>query len=311
MKKDLSVKSKAIFVLLISIILLSIAPLIIRWVPAPGVVTSFYRMFIAACFISVITLFQRNFANKTKTSWKLWILPVLAGMSSGVDHSLWSTAVGNTFVAKANLLNHIAPLWVGLIAVFILREKYAKRFWLGLVIVLSGAWAISGANIEDFSTLKFNGEGFAVFSSFFYAGYIILSEQSRKFYGSLRFVQISSFAASCVLGIIILLNGWSLIGYSGRTYLLFLTVGLLSQVGGYYCLAYSLGKIPASIVSPFLLLHPVVTAALASVIFQENLQISQIIGGVLVLVGIYIITLSKPKEKLIQTNDTSSWPIIP
>lgn len=296
MKHHLSSRISAFLILLFGIFLLSIAPLIVRWAEAPGVVTSFYRMFLAACIITAINLFRKKSSKKTSYSWRIWILPILAGICSGFDHSLWSTAIENTFIAKANLLNFIAPLWVGLAAVLFFRTKYPSSFWIGIFVVLAGAWAISGAKINDFSTLKFNGEGFAFISSFFYASYILLSEQSRRTYGSLDFVQRSSFAASAVLAVIILINGHSFAGYSAQTYLLFLAVGIISQIGGYLCLVYSLGKLPAPLVSPMLLLQPVLTAIWASLLFNEKLQSAHLIGGILVLAGIFIIGQAKPKE---------------
>ncbi len=296
MHKPLSSKTSAFLVLFLGIFLLSAAPLIIRWADAPGVVTSFYRMFFAACVLTLINLFRKNSSERSAVPRNLWILPLLAGISSGIDHSLWSTAIENTYIAKANLLNYIAPLWVGLVAVVFLRQKYGFSFWIGISSVLLGAWGISGARIDDFSTVKFNGEGFAFFSSFFYAGYMILSEQSRRYYSSMDFVQKSSFAASIVLAVIMLVNGYSFFHYSAQTFLLFLVVGILSQMGGYFCLVYSLGKLPAPIVSPVLILQPVLTAIWAAILFNEKLRTMQLVGGCLVLLGVYIISQVNQKN---------------
>lgn len=293
MQKNISSKTFSIFILVIGIILLSIAPLIIKWAEAPGVVTSFYRMFIAASLITFIKITKKRPKAICRVPLAVLIAPVIAGLFSGIDHSLWSSAIHNTFVAKANLLNYIAPIWVGLVSVFLLHKNYSNLFWVGLIIVLLGAWAISGVTINDFSTVSFRGEGFAFFSSFFYAGYILISEQSRKKIGSASYVQISSFSASIVLLIIMIINGYSLTGYSNQTFLLFGAAGLFSQLGGYLCLVYSLGKLSAPIVSSFLILQPVLTAILATVFFNETIEVIQLLGGIFVLGGIFLIDRSK------------------
>jgi drug/metabolite transporter (DMT)-like permease len=282
--------------LILGIIFLSISPLFVRWADAPGVVTSFFRMTTVVIITGLIFLIGKKPVVNQRISKKLWLLPILGGIFSGIDHTLWSTSIESTYVANATLLNYIAPLWVGLVAIFILREKYKSYFWAGMALVLAGAWIISGVNFSDLSTFSMRGEGFAIISSIFYAGYFIFSQRSRKHFPVLSYLLISSFAAMSVLLIIIISTGKTLFGYSGNTYLLFLLAGIISQFGGYYCINYALGEIPASIVSAVLILQPVLTALLAAQFVGEPIGVGQLLGGGLVLVGVYILNLSKQSE---------------
>jgi drug/metabolite transporter (DMT)-like permease len=61
-------------------------------------------------------------------------------------------------------------------------------------------------------------------------------------------------------------------------------------------LAYALGHLPASIVSPTMVLQPVVTALLAIPLLGEIPSIWQGIGGGIALIGIYIVNLSHQSE---------------
>jgi drug/metabolite transporter (DMT)-like permease len=281
----------------LGILFLSFSPLFTHWADAPGIVTSFYRMLIA--LLVLMPFFKKIFPSQTikgeaRLTWHQILIPVLAGVFSGIDHALWGTALKETSVANATLLNYISPLWVSLIAIFVLKEKYKTYYWLGLVLVLLGS--ISVLNIFN-TTMTFNfwGEGFAVISSFFYAGYFLFTQKGRTFLTTLQQLLISLLSCCLTLGLIIIVLQLSVIGYSQTTFLIFFLSAILSQLLGYFSLTHSLGKIPASIVSPSLSLQPVITALLAIPFASQNLAAHQIIGGALVLVG--IITINKSEIK--------------
>ena len=66
-------------------------------------------------------------------------------------------------------------------------------------------------------------------------------------------------------------------------------LAIITHVGGWLAINDSLGYIPASIVSVTLLAQPVLTAILAIPLLGEALFPLQVIGGILVLIGIYIV----------------------
>jgi drug/metabolite transporter (DMT)-like permease len=66
-------------------------------------------------------------------------------------------------------------------------------------------------------------------------------------------------------------------------------MGLISQVIGYLAINYALGHLPASLVAPTMLGQPVMTALLALPLLGERLTQGQVLGGVAVLAGVYIV----------------------
>lgn len=279
--------------LIAGVIFLSISPLFVRWADAPGIVTSFFRMTTVTILVGFIFLINGKTVLNVKSGKWLWLLPVLGGLSSAFDHALWSTSIENTTVANATLLNYIAPLWVGLISIYFLKEKYKRYFWVGLIFVLSGAWVVSGVSLEAFRNFSIKGEGFAIISSFFYAAYFLISQRGRRSFSVLQYLFLTSSAAMLMLFILILLTGSTIYGYNKTTYIIFILAGLISQFGGYFCINYALGAIPASIVSSVLILQPVTTALLAIKFENEPISLFQLLGGVFVLGGVYLINSSK------------------
>lgn len=81
-------------------------------------------------------------------------------------------------------------------------------------------------------------------------------------------------------------------------YLAFLGAALVSQIGGYLAVGYALGYLRASLVAPTMLGQPVVTALLAIPLLGETLGMGQVIGGVAVLAGIYLVHASREKQQI-------------
>ena len=137
------------------------------------------------------------------------------------------------------------------------------------------------------------GDMLAVAAGVFYAGYFLVTEVGRKKLDTLTYVWMVDLIAAITLLLISLGMNMPLTGYPPQTYLAFLGAALVSQVGGYLSIGYALGHLPASIVSPTLIGQPVVTALLAIPLLGEALRTEQLLGGLFVLLGIYLVHRSR------------------
>jgi drug/metabolite transporter (DMT)-like permease len=137
------------------------------------------------------------------------------------------------------------------------------------------------------------GDLLAMAAGVFYAGYFIVTERGRQKMDTLSYVWLVDLFATIILLLITLGMKMPLSGYPTQSYLAFLGAALVSQVGGYLAIVYALGHLPASIVSPTLIGQPVVTALLAIPLLGEALRTEQLLGGLVVLVGIYLVHRSR------------------
>jgi drug/metabolite transporter (DMT)-like permease len=133
------------------------------------------------------------------------------------------------------------------------------------------------------------GDLLAITAGVFYAGYFLVTERGRQKMDTLSYIWLVDLVAAFTLLLISLGMRMPLSGYPPKTWLAFLGAALVSQVGGYLSIGYALGHLPASIVSPTLIGQPVVTALLAIPLLGEALMTEQWIGGLVVLVGIYLV----------------------
>ncbi len=282
----LSQRSLAYLALGFSVLVLSLSAMFVRWAGVPGTVTSFYRMAIAGLFLTVFI--GKRSVGRLPGRKALLLLPLLGGLFTALDHTVWSTAIGMTNIANATLLNNIAPLWVALVAFLFWKERLSKRFWMGLALALVGAAVVFGNDLMFAAHLSL-GDLLALFSSLFYAGYFLVTQRSREHFETMPYVWLTVLTAAVVLLAVNLATGQQLTGFAPRTYLIFLAAALISQIGGYFSMVYALGKLPAAVVSPTMIAQPVLTALIAIPFAGEFLTPGQWLGGFAVLLGIYLV----------------------
>ena len=268
------------------VLALSFSSLFIRWSEAPGPVTSFYRFGFAALFMLPIAARQMRKTGIPPAA--LIVFPLAAGIFSTLDHGTWSMAIDYTRVANATLLNNMSPVWVALFAALVWREQLTGKFWLGLVITIFGASAVIGADFFQ-DTGMTGGNLLALLSSVFYAGYFLVTQRGREKIAVLPYIWLVSLFGALGLLVFSLVLGMPLSGFSGTTWLIFLAAALLTQVGGYFAIAYALGHLPASVVAPTLVLQPVITALLAVPLAGEMLSTWQWLGVLAVVGGVYLV----------------------
>jgi drug/metabolite transporter (DMT)-like permease len=273
-------------VLGIGILALSLSGMFVRWAKAPGPVTIFYRLFLAALILLPFFV-RRCLKDRTITRSNI-IFPLMGGVASAFDIGLWSVSLGYTTVSNAILIGNIAPLWVALAGLIFFRERLKRKFWFGLLLTLSGAVLIMGSDFLLRPRLGI-GDLMAFGSSAFYAIYYLVTERGRKSLDALSYSWLVALSAAATLFIINTLLEYPFTGYSTQTWLAFLGAALVAQITGYLSVSYALGHLPASVVSPTMIGQPVLTTLLAIPLLGEIPFPIQIIGGIVALAGIYVI----------------------
>lgn len=279
----------------IGILSLSFSAMFVRWANAPGPVTAFYRLSFSVLLL--LPFFLPHLKTNPFTRSRAVIFPLLAGVFTACDLGLWTASLSYTTASNATLLGNTSPLWVALGTWLILKQKLSSGFWRGLTFSLLGAALIMGTDFIMHPRFGV-GDAMALFTGFFYGGYFLFTEKSRTVFDPVSHIWFVGIGASISLFIINLLIGNRLTGFEQNTWLVFLATALVSQIIGYMSLAYALGHLPASVVSPTMILQPVVTTFLAIPLLGEIPSVWQGIGGVIALIGIYIVNQSHLRNQI-------------
>ncbi len=267
------------------VLCISFTAIFTKWAHVPGPVAAAWRMLVATAVLAI------PFAREARR----WRAKERAGLKWGVMGGLWfainlgmlNSALLLTSAANATLLDNTAPIWVGLGALFLFKEKLRARYWVGLALALAGAAVVTGFNPAGGIHLQ-SGDALAFTGALFYAGYLLNTQRARRNLSGLSYAWIIALTAAVALFAISLALRLPLTGYPLKSYLSLLAVGVLSQAGGWLLISYALGYLPASAAVIVLLAQPVLTGLLAVPLLGEALTIRQAIGGALALTGIYL-----------------------
>lgn len=287
---------KSYILLILGAILISFSPVLIKDTGAPGTVTAFYRLFFGTITLIVPFTITR-IKSKEKLKIKGVLIAVVAGLCLAIDMAMWATGIMLSNAAMPTLVGNLAPLWVGIGAFFFFKERQNSKFWIGLLIALTGVTFLMVQDLYQPDGI-FKGLTLGLFAGMFYAAFMLLTQIGRKFLNTISYLFISSLATSIFLGIFVLVQGIEFTGYAPKAWILFVIMGVMIQAGAWFLINFAQGYLPASLVSATLLAQPVLAAVIAFLMLGEKLTLWQIIGGIVVVTGIYTVHFAKMKKKI-------------
>ncbi len=276
--------------LALGVFALGFSALFVRWANAPGTVTAMYRTGVASLVLTPF-VWQRRHAPSSLSRPHLRYI-VWGGVFTALDLALWNAGINRTAAGTATLLANTAPLWVALYASIFLREHLPPRFWVALVLTLSGSVIVLGTDFFHHPAFSI-GDLLALGSGLFYAGYYLTTQRGRQHIDTLSYIWGMGLVSSASLLAISLALGFPILAYPPQSYLAFLGAALITQLGGYVSMGYALGHLPASVVAPTMIGQPVLTILLAIPLLGEMPHPLQWFGSAIVLTGIYLIHRSR------------------
>jgi drug/metabolite transporter (DMT)-like permease len=279
----------AYLTLTVGLIAIGFSAIFVRQAGVPGTVASFYRMAIPTVILAAPAI-KRLRERKWSRPALRWA--VMGGFVFALDLVFWASGVVISGATIPTLLANTAPVWVGLGALLFFREELPRKFWVGLAIALLGTALVLG--LESLRSMSFDlGAVLGLLSGIFYGAFFLITQRGRESLDALSYFWVSAVSATAFLFVFSLLLRQPMWGFTPKTYLNLLALGLISQGVGLLALNYVQGLLPATIVSTTLLGQPVMTALLAVSLLGEKLQPQQILGGAVVLLGVYIVHRSR------------------
>ena len=225
------------------------------------------------------------------------MIAVLCGAIFACDIAVWNISILLTKAAISTLIANLAPVWVGIGAILFLKEKPGRIFWIGTAIALFGVSVIVG--IDKIYNSRLNaGHFLAILASLFYACYLLIMRKGRLHLDTVTFTTISMFSSSVVLFFISVFTGTQLSGFSINSWEALIGLGLVSQLGGWLAINYTMAYMPPTIASVSLLSQSVFTALIAIPILGEKLTKIEVFGAAIVLFGIFLVNKKMFKRKV-------------
>jgi drug/metabolite transporter (DMT)-like permease len=276
----------ALAALAAAVMAISWSAIFVRWARMPGVSSAFYRTLIAAPVLwAVVPVLGRARPRLSRNT--IWIA-VAGGIFFAGDVGFWNVAVMHTSAGNATFLSNTAPLFVGLMIWMTTGKLPSARFWMALLVGLAGTGLIVVAD-QHHAVSRSAADGLAMLAAVCFAAYLVITGRLRAVCDSALLLALSTSASAVTLLIWALSAHISLAVPGASSWWALAGLGLVCQVGGYFCLTYALGHLPTTVTSILWLMIAPLTGLFALMVFGERMGPLEIAGGGLVLAAIWIV----------------------
>jgi drug/metabolite transporter (DMT)-like permease len=267
--------------LLLGATFIALSPIFVRVAEVGPTASAFWRVALAVPLLWPL-------AARTPSARIDWKLLLAAGLAFAGDLAFWHWSLQFTSVANSTLLANLASLFVTAAAWLFWRERPSGTFLLGLAAALSGVVLLVHTSLQ-FSSRALLGDALAVVTAAFYAWYILAVKGARdRGAATLRVMAVTTTLTALVLLPVALASGEALLPRSMQGWLVLAGLAWISHCAGQGLIAYALAHLPAAFSSVSLLFQPVMAALFAWVLLSEPLGVLQVVGGVVVLAGIWL-----------------------
>jgi drug/metabolite transporter (DMT)-like permease len=213
---------------------------------------------------------------------------LLAGIFFALDLGVWHWSIVWTSVANSTLLANLAPIFVTLAGWLVWKQRFTKTFLAGMLVAITGMFVLVGPNFAIGGT-RLVGDALGALTAVFYAGYFLAIKVARDAGASTaRLMAWSTTITAIALLPVALLSPQPFLPADAHGWIVLFALALITQILGQGLIAYAFAHLSASLSSVSLLIQPVVAALAAWAIFGEAVGPAQLIGGAIVLAGIWL-----------------------
>ena len=206
-------------------------------------------------------------------------IPFIAGLNL--------TTAGNSALLIATI-----PVWAALLARLLGWERITPRMWLGISLSFLGVILVTVASPNGFSlnSSGFLGDLLTLVAAVCWAGYTVFSKDLLKRYSPLRVSTLALIPGVAGLWLVslpaVLQTDWSDLSVGGWAAVLY--SGVFSIAVAYVIWATGVQRVGAARTAVYNNLIPVVTFILAYLVLSQPMAPLQLLGGAVVLVGVWL-----------------------
>jgi drug/metabolite transporter (DMT)-like permease len=291
--------------LFISIIAVSFASIFILSCQAPPLSIAFYRLFFTTLLmLPLLTIRKKTREELCSLPKKTLVIMIIIGLILAAHFALWISSLKMTSVASSVILVTAHPILVAPVSFYFLKEKLSLVNALGITISLTGVGVLVIGNygFASFGLDTLQGNILAMLGGVAAGLYILGGRTLRKKVSTVTYAFVVYVVATITLFAICLILAAPVSNLAISDYGIILLMALVSGIFGHTLYNWSLGYIRASIMSVALLGEPIGSSLLAYLIPWINQQPSlyTIIGGSIILIGIYLTTRSIQEPEILE-----------
>ena len=272
--------------IIIGIIGISVSSIFVRYSSAPSIVTAAYRLSWTSLLMTPMIFTKRSVRKELLSLDKR---NVLLSISSGVFLALhfgfMFEALKHTSVASTTSIIATEVIWVSLGYTLILKGKLSFKASLIIVFTLLGSVLIAFG--DKASSGHLFGDSLALFAAISVAVYMLIGNVVRKSVTTTVYTYLVYVSGAVVLLLASFLTGNNIFKFGISPVIVGLLLAVFSTMMGHTVFSWCLKYFTPSFVSTCKLLEPVVAAIIAVFLFHELPTVYTVIGGFMILSGVF------------------------
>jgi len=260
----------------------------------PPLFVAFMVTILAGFFIGAIAFWRKEIFHNLNLKNIFWV--AVLGFFAGLGSIFAFLGLSLGRASEAGFIFQFETFFAAIFAFLFLKEKLSQNQALGLVAMLIGGYVFSTSLSYSFEI----GNLFFLGSAFVWGINDIIVKSKRKNLSPFFLAFGRNFFSLFILfPLAIQYLPDNLQKLTGQDAFYFLIYGLVVS-GIILSLYFALGFIKTAEATSYQLISPIITAVIAFFIFGERLNTIQLIGGGVILTGLYLMTgkIQKQKKRL-------------
>ena len=286
--------------LVVAVIAVSTSAILVRFSDAPSLVKAFYRVLFTIALLGPFAL-GRYVERIRSLSGRDLLVAGLAGMALAAHFASWFESLQWTSVAASVTLVQAQPLFVAGGAALLLDERVTRRMGIGIVVAISGMAVMSLGELLTSGALSgtrpLYGNALALVGAVMAGAYVLAGRSLRQHVPLIPYVLVVYGACALTLLGLVLVEGAPVVGYPTEEWLLFVGMAIGPGLFGHTVINWALAHVESSVVSVSLLGEPIGSTVLALLLLSEVPTPETIVGGAIVLGGIYVTTTGRSADR--------------
>jgi drug/metabolite transporter (DMT)-like permease len=269
--------------LLPAVLAVSSSAIFIRWAAAAPLAAAFWRGAMAGLLFIPIILIPRFRRELFALSWKR--IGVIAAATTVIClHQIcFISSLSYTSIAASTFLTSTQPIFTAFFGSLILKEHVGSRSWLMIAGALVGMALITMDRPMEGALF---GNMLAVCAAILAALYSLAARKLRQSTPLVPFMMIVHASGSVFLGLLVWIFDIPFGGYELKTWLGLVLLAFLPTAIGHTLLTFSVGFLPAFVVSSSLLGEPVGATILGAIFLGELPGLQTIVGATIIILFI-------------------------
>lgn len=273
----------------------SVSSIIIRFSEAPALVISAYRMFFT-CILLLFPVYIKSRSEFKSLHKNDYAMCLISGIFLALHFASWIQSIQMTTIANSTILVSCSPIFVAAINYFLLKEKVTGKMAAGIAMSLMGIVIIGMSSYQADGPSMMLGNVLAFMGAVFVAGYLVIGGIVRKTVSAGVYVFIVYSVSALVLFIMCFASGTPVYPYPLREFVLFFLLAFFSSILGHTVYNYLMKYFSSTLISISTLMEPVFAGLMAILVFKEIPSAYTILGGIIIIGGIYLAALLPPQK---------------